>query len=134
MTKKLIKKSSQLQKSSSKMKIPCPRKVSNSFKSSKQCCMCEKPVFSIKSIYCRECSHFCARMSDERFPPEVREDLKNYVREHRGYYCYYTGMKLDVFDKSNPYFLEFDHIIPGDPRHMVMTSAWLNEEFRCSVI
>ena len=89
--------------------------------------MCGKPVFSIKSIYCRECSHFSARMSDERFSPEVREALWSYVRKNRGYYCFYTGMKLKVFKKSDPYFLEFDHMVPGDPRKIVMTSAWFNE-------
>ena len=77
----------------------------------KKCCMCGKKVFSIKSIYCRECSHFSARMSDERFSPEIRESLWAYVRICRGYYCYYTGQKLNVFDKSDPYFLEFDHLI-----------------------
>ena len=37
-------------------------------KTIKKCCICGKPVFSIRSIYCRTCSHFSARMSDERFP------------------------------------------------------------------
>ena len=93
----------------------------------KKCCMCGKSVFSVKSIYCRDCSHFSARMSDERFSPEIRESLWSHVRKNRGFYCYYTGMKLNVFDKSDPYFLEFDHLIPGDPRKIVMTSAWFNE-------
>ncbi len=93
----------------------------------KKCCMCGKPVFSIKSIYCRECSHFSARMSDERFPPKARNDLWKCVRKNRGYYCHYTGQKLDVFNKSDPYFLEFDHVVPGNPRDIVMTSAWFNE-------
>ena len=93
----------------------------------KKCCKCGKPVFSIKSIYCRECSHFSARMSDERFSPKVRQDLWNYVRKCRGYYCYYTGMKLNVFNKSDPYFLEFDHLVPGDARKIVITSSWFNE-------
>ncbi len=108
----------------------------------KECCMCGKPVFSIKSIYCRACSHFCARMSDERFSPEVCKSLKNYVRKRRGYYCQYTGMELDVFTKSDPYFLEFDHLVPGDPKKIVITSAWINElkgdltfkEFKGSIV
>ena len=108
----------------------------------KKCCKCGKPVFSIKSIYCRECSHFSARMSDERVSPEVRQDLWKYVSKYRGYYCFYTGMKLNVFDKADPYFLEFDHLVPGDPRKIVMTSAWFNElkgdlalrEFKGSVV
>ena len=93
----------------------------------KRCCMCGKPVFSIKSIYCRECSHFSARMSDERFSPEIREALWDYVRKNKGYFCFYTGMKLNVFKESDPYFLEFDHLVPGDGRKIVMTSAWFNE-------
>lgn len=96
-------------------------------KTIKKCCICGKPVFSIRSIYCRTCSHFSARMSDERFPLKTRNDLWKYVRKH-GYTCYYTGLDgLDVFDKSSPYFLEFDHLVPGDPRKIVITSAWFNE-------
>ena len=81
-------------------------------------------------------------MSDERFSPEIRESLWSYVRKRRGYYCHYTQQKLNVFDKSDPYFLEFDHVIPGDPRKIVTTSAWINEmkgdltfkEFKGSVV
>jgi hypothetical protein len=94
----------------------------------KTCSLCgNKPVFSWRSIYCRECSHFCARMSNVRISPEVREQLKEYVRKNKGFYCYYTKMKLNVFKKSDPYFLEFDHLVPGDPSKMVITSAWFNE-------
>ena len=92
----------------------------------KKCCICGKPVFSIKSIYCRRCSHFSARMSDERFPPETRDDLWKYLRKN-GFICFYTEMKLDVFDKSSPSFLEFDHLVPGDPRKIVITCALVNE-------
>jgi hypothetical protein len=66
-------------------------------------------------------------MSDERLLPEIREELWKYVRKNRGYYCFYTEMKLNVFKESDPYFLEFDHVVPGDPRKIVMTSAWFNE-------
>ena len=92
-----------------------------------KCSLCGKRGFSDKSPYCRECSHFCARLTNERFPPEAQEALKDDVRKNRGYYCFYTGMKLNVFNKSDPYFLEFDHLVPGDPRNIVMTSAWFNE-------
>ena len=96
-------------------------------KRGQECCLCGKPGFSNKSPYCRECSHFCARLSNERFSPEVCKSLKNYVRKRHGFYCYYTGQKLNVFDESDPYFLEFDHLVPGDPHKVVMTSAWINE-------
>ena len=107
----------------------------------KKCCICGKPVFSWRSIYCRTCSHFSARMSDERFSREIREALWRYVRRH-GYVCYYTGQELDVFDETSPYFLEFDHLVPGDPSKIVITSAWFNEmkgdltfkEFKASVV
>jgi len=95
-------------------------------KTVKKCCICGKPVFSIKSKYCLPHSHFSARMSDERFSPETREKLWAYVRKY-GFTCAYTGMKINVFNKSDPMFLEFDHVVPGDPRHIVPTSAWFNE-------
>ncbi len=108
----------------------------------KKCCICGKPVFSWRSIYCRTCSYFSARMSNERFPPKTRNDLWKYVRKH-GYTCYYTRLEdLDVFDETSPWFLEFDHLVPGDPRKIVITSAWFNEmkgdlafkEFKGSVV
>ena len=95
-------------------------------KTIKKCCICGEPVFSIRSIYCLPHSHFSARMSDERFSPEIREQLWDYVRKN-GFTCAYTGMELNVFDKSDPMFLEFDHVIPGDPSHIVITSAFINE-------
>jgi hypothetical protein len=107
-----------------------------------KCDLCGKKVFSVKSIYCRECSHFCARMTNERFPPEACKKLKNDVRKNRGFYCHFTDQKIDVFNVSDPYFLEFDHLVPGDPSTIVMTSAWINEmkgdmtfkEFKRSVV
>jgi hypothetical protein len=108
----------------------------------KKCFMCERrPVFSVKSIYCLTCSHFSARMSDERFPPKTREYLEKYVRKN-DYLCYYTKIELDVFDESSPWFLEFDHLVPGNPKKIVITSAWINEfkgdltfkEFKGSIV
>ena len=108
-----------------------------------KCCLCgSKPAFSKNSIYCRDCSYFCARMSNSRFSPKARKSLRNYVRRRGGFYCFYTEQELDVFNESNPYFLEFDHFVPGDPRKIVMTSAWINEmkgdmafkEFKRSVV
>jgi hypothetical protein len=107
----------------------------------KKCCLCgRRRVFSIKTIYCRPCSYFSARISNERFPPEVRKKLCDYVRRY-DFVCAYTSQPLDVFDYNSPYFLEFDHEIPGDPGSVVITSSWLNEmkadqsykEFRRSV-
>jgi len=80
-------------------------------------------------------------MSDERFSSEIRNATWKYIRKY-GYVCYYTGIELDVFDESDPYFLEFDHVVPGNPRKIVITSAWLNElkgdltfkEFKGSVV
>ena len=107
----------------------------------KKCCKCGKPGFSINSIYCRTCSHFSARMSNERFPPEIRQSLWNDVIRRRGYFCHYTQVELDVFDYTNPYFLEFDHVVPHDPREVVIACSWVNtmkadmtkSEFRRSI-
>jgi hypothetical protein len=96
-------------------------------KSAKKCCICGKPVFTWRSIYCRTCSHFSARMSDERFPPKTRQALWSYIKR-RGYTCSYTGIEeLNVFDKSDPYFLEFDHVKPADPSKIAITCSLVNE-------
>jgi hypothetical protein len=94
----------------------------------KKCCICGDPVWSAKSVYCWDCSVISFRMSctNKNIPPEAREEIWDYIRKH-GKRCYYTGMLLDLRDPKSPWYLVFDHWIPGDGRKVVITSSLFND-------
>jgi hypothetical protein len=95
-------------------------------KKEKICCGCgRRPVFSVHSLFCRECSRLAFRMKARRFPPEAEKGVWAYVRA-RGTRCYYTNMPLEMEDIHSPRFCVFDHLIPLDPRKIVLTSALIN--------
>ncbi len=71
------------------------------------------------------CLHFSFRMRDLRIPTKTREAIWEYVRKY-GYVCYYTKMPLEMTEYRSPWYCEFDHCTPGNPRKIVITSALLN--------
>ena len=95
-------------------------------KLTKKCCLCSDPIWKAKSEYCFDCAVLCYRMSCKKFSPEAIEGVKNYIRKY-GKRCYYTGMLLDLRDPKSPWYLVFDHWIPGDGRKVVVTSSLLND-------
>jgi len=91
------------------------------------CCGCgRRPVFSIHSDFCQICSRLAHRMRIRRFPPQAEAAIWAYVHAN-DYTCYYTKMPLEMEDIRSPWFCVFDHLIPLDPRKMVLTSALINE-------
>jgi hypothetical protein len=59
-----------------------------------------------------------------------------------GFVCFYTGVILDENDPSSPWYLTFDHKIPGKKGDLVVCAAWVNsmknqlsdEEFKAIII
>jgi hypothetical protein len=92
----------------------------------KKCCICGKPVLSVHSMYCSTHARLAFRMKIRRFPPEAVEGVWNYIRAN-GDRCFYTKMLLEMDDIRSPWFCVFDHLIPLDPRKIVLTSALVNE-------
>jgi hypothetical protein len=43
-----------------------------------------------------------------------------------GFMCKYTGVKLDDEDPRSPWYLSFDHGVPGNKNSIVVTAYWLN--------
>jgi len=95
-------------------------------KTFKKCCICGKPVFSIHSMYCQTHARLAFRMKTRRFPPEAVEGVWNYLRAS-GERCFYTKIRLEMEDTTSPWFCVFDHLIPLDPRKIVLTCALINE-------
>jgi len=60
----------------------------------------------------------------------------------KGFRCYYTGVLLELKDLSSPWYITFDHRIPGKKGDLVVCAAWVNvmknqlseEEFRAVII
>ena len=92
----------------------------------KKCCICGKPVFSNKSIYCQQCSAFEHRMRLRQYTAEAVKAIWDYVRKY-GYVCYYTGRALNMTDPTSPWYCVFDHCTPHDPSKIVITCALVNE-------
>ncbi len=92
----------------------------------KKCCICGKPIWSAKSRYCWDCAVLSYRMFCRKLRPEAIEGVWDYIRKH-GKRCYYTGMLLDTRNSKSPWYVVFDHWIPGDGRKVVLTSSLINE-------
>ena len=76
--------------------------------------------------YCARCSPIAYRMKLLRFPPEVVNAIRDYLRTY-GFVCYYTGMRLNLDNPNSPWYLVFDHWNPRDPGKIVVTSALVNK-------
>ena len=92
----------------------------------KKCCKCGKPIWTAKSEYCFDCAVLSYRMFDRKLSHEAIEGVWDYIRQH-GKRCYYSKMLLDERDPKSPWYLVFDHWIPGDGRRVVITSSLFNE-------
>jgi ribosomal protein L37E len=92
----------------------------------KKCCLCGKPVFTLQSKYCLRCSHFAKRVEMQRFAPEVKQAIFDYVRKY-GFVCYYTGLRLEMHDFNSPWYCVFNCLTPGDRSKVVLTCALFNE-------
>ena len=42
----------------------------------------------------------------------------------KGFRCYYTGVLLELYDLSSPWYITFDHRIPGKKGDLVVCAAW----------
>jgi len=95
----------------------------------KKCCKCGKRIHGgyAHTIYCPHCSRFAVRMAAKKFSPEIVKQLWDDVRQHEGFFCHYTGMRLDMDDPHSPWYCVFDHWHPRDAKRIVLTSSLFNE-------
>ncbi|MDE1921103.1 MAG: hypothetical protein KGJ09_07620 [Candidatus Omnitrophica bacterium] len=94
----------------------------------KRCCLCTRwPVYTARAKYCLRCRKFMYCMKNRRINGEAAERIKAWVRHCRGFFCFYTGVELNLEDPADPYYFEFDHFVPGDRRRMNLTCTLFNE-------
>jgi hypothetical protein len=95
-------------------------------KTGKGCWACGEAVHRYNAKYCLRCAKFGERMRTKHFPAKTIKAIWEYIRRY-GYVCYYTGMLLDMENRKSPWYLVFDHWIPGNPSKVVITSALVND-------
>jgi hypothetical protein len=87
------------------------------------CVVCHDPLFP-KSMYCARCRRFITVQRDNA---ARRVALINAWSElQRGFLCRYTGVKLEELDFRSPWYITFDHRIPGKAGDLVVAAAWVN--------
>jgi hypothetical protein len=78
-----------------------------------------------KNIYCPRCWGLIKNKHDHVEHREVL--IKYYDRELDGFVCFWTGVKLNDTDPNDPWYLTFDHLVPGKKGTMVPAAWWVND-------
>jgi hypothetical protein len=100
-------------------------KLNNLKKTYVKCRGCGKRMLLSLFKYCPNCVKLANRLYQEHFSAEARKGFWSYLNKH-GRRCCFSGVSLGIEDDTSPWFLEFDHWMPRDPRKIVITSAVLN--------
>ncbi len=86
------------------------------------CLVCHDVLFP-KSRYCGRCRRFITVQRDNAARCVAMIEAWDPVL--RGFRCRYTGVILDEINRLSPWYINFDHLIPGRPR-VAVSSAWSN--------
>ncbi len=89
-----------------------------------KCDICGRPTFP-HSIYCPLCRRFVFWGGHDHVP-RVKALKQAWNPALGGFVCYYTGVPLDTSDTKSPWYMTFEHRIPGDDRTQVMAASWVN--------
>jgi hypothetical protein len=77
-----------------------------------------------RSVYCPRCRRF---MRAERENLERRKALKAaWDPIRRKFICFYTGVELNEDDINIPWYVSFDHGIPGKTGNLVVAALWVS--------
>jgi len=87
------------------------------------CTVCGRPPFP-GSIYCPTCRGIIYQRWEIAARAFALKRSWNPLLQ--AYTCYYTGAILDVLDPNSPWFIVFDHLIPGQKGNVVACAAWVN--------
>jgi hypothetical protein len=87
------------------------------------CNVCGRPPFP-GSIYCPTCRGIIFQRWEIAARARALKISWNPLLQ--AYTCYYTGAILDVLDPGSPWFIVFDHLVPGQKGNIVACAAWVN--------
>lgn len=93
-------------------------------RASSECDICGHPSYK-HSIYCQRCRRFVFWGGHDHLP-RVKALKEAWNPELDAFICHYTGVKLDDSDPKSPWYINFDHRIPGDENTQTVAASWVN--------
>lgn len=89
------------------------------------CWICKKYAVWDQMRYCRRCRRLLNRKCDSK--PVLAPALKGaYIPELDTFLDYHLGVPLELYDFWSPFYLSFDHPVPGMKGKVVVTSMLAN--------
>ena len=86
----------------------------------KTCVVCGDGALK-RSRYCRRCHNFVE--SENEHETRMKALKKGWSSKADGFVCHYTGIKLEEKDRTSPWYLTFDHKIPGRKGGTLLVAA-----------
>ena len=76
------------------------------------------------STYCARCRKFVSGKYDHQARRQALKEAWN--RGQDGFMCRYTGVKLEENDTKDPWYLSFDHRVPGKKGDLAVSARSVN--------
>ena len=76
-------------------------------------------------MFCPRCRKFITNKEEPH--ARVQPLINAFDPVSNGFRCYYTGILLEEYDFRSPWYLTFDHRIPGKKGNLVVCSFWVNQ-------
>lgn len=89
-----------------------------------ECVVCGAPPIKW-SYYCTRCRRLVAWQGGPR-TANARALKEAWCEEEDGFLCKYTGVRVDEDDPGSPWYISFDHAVPGDRDTLVVSAYWVN--------
>lgn len=88
------------------------------------CVICHKTLFP-RSMFCPRCRKFIVNRNEK--DARVRALIDAFDPEINGFRCHYIGVPLELIDFRSPWYLTFDHRIPGMKGDLLASALWIND-------
>jgi len=88
------------------------------------CVVCGHPAWGRK-WFCKRCHKFACKTRAKKARRLALTAA--WSKEADAFLCHYTGVKLEEYDTSSPFYLTFDHPIPGDNTKLLVCARFINE-------
>ena len=88
------------------------------------CVVCGGPPWR-GSIYCDRCREFIFWRGYDR-ARRAAALKRTWDPKAGAFICQYTGVPVEDGDPTSPWYISFDHAVPGDPESIVVAAVWIN--------
>jgi hypothetical protein len=90
----------------------------------KPCVVCGHPAMD-QHLYCARCFKFIENTPQKLIRRAAM--IAAWNKEAEAILCYYTGIRLEEYDTASPFYLTFDHLVPGDKTKVAACARFINE-------